>query len=103
MLLAETDAWGAFKVAERIRSTLAMTNRPVTVSIGVWSALPSAESDAGDLVRGADGALYQAKAAGRNCTVAKQVIASLTPSDWRMSDERKLQIISCSGDSSTHQ
>jgi diguanylate cyclase (GGDEF)-like protein len=99
VLLADTDAWGAFKVAERIRSTLATTDHSVTVSIGVWSALPSAETNVEDLIRGADGALYQAKAAGRNCTFAEQVIASLVPSDWPLAD----QISSFSGDLSTHQ
>ena len=103
VLLADTDAWGAFKVAERIRSTLERANRSVTVSIGVWSALPSAESDTRDLVRGADSALYQAKAGGRNCTIAEQVMPSLVPSDRHIADERKLQIISCSGSTLTHQ
>lgn len=102
VLLADTDAWGAFKVAERIRSTLATTNDSVTVSIGVWSALPGTESEVEGLIRGADSALYQAKAAGRNCTFAEQVTASLVPSKRPMADERKFQIISFSGDRSTH-
>jgi len=42
----------------------------VTVSRGVSTTIPNAETDTADLVEVADAMLYQAKHAGRNCTLA---------------------------------
>ena len=78
MLLPETDAEQARKVAERVR--LAIADRPsflddieaddsrITVSIGVATATASM-SGPGALMRAADERLYEAKKAGRNCSV----------------------------------
>jgi len=75
LLLPETDLEGARAVAERLRLDMAsahlMAGREpfsATVSIGVATAHPD---DAGivDLMKAADGALYEAKRGGRNQVV----------------------------------
>jgi diguanylate cyclase (GGDEF)-like protein len=76
ILLPQVGDEGARTVAERILNgvrALAIPHRmssagdTVTVSLGVATIVPSESScDADALVRTADGALYQAKAAGRN-------------------------------------
>ncbi|HTI35051.1 MAG TPA: diguanylate cyclase, partial [Miltoncostaea sp.] len=67
-LLPESDALDAWKAAERAREGVAGEPYPegiaCTVSIGI--AELSQATDAGDLVRLADGALYWAKGNGRN-------------------------------------
>jgi diguanylate cyclase (GGDEF)-like protein len=75
VVLPETDPNGAQIIAENIRQAiLAMgivhdgsPHRRVTVSIGIASATPSRSSERAILQEVADKALYQAKAAGRNC------------------------------------
>jgi putative nucleotidyltransferase with HDIG domain len=67
MLLPETDAEGAQALAERARHCLRRQTAfpmPLTISAGVAMLPPGAE--AADLLRLADGALYRAKAAGRD-------------------------------------
>ena len=77
-LLPETDKAGALAIAETIRRAVIDLAIPheqssfgrVTISIGVATAFPSvggAGGDASSLIQAADGALYQAKEAGRNC------------------------------------
>jgi diguanylate cyclase (GGDEF)-like protein len=68
VLLAETDASGAMRVAERLRRAVeeaAVFRRPLTISVGV-AALEGAAVDADGLVTAADEALYRAKSEGRN-------------------------------------
>lgn len=74
ILLTDTDAEGATKVAETLRGaveelTIAFESAMlrVTVSCGVASLSPVASQAPEILVRRADRALYAAKAAGRNC------------------------------------
>jgi diguanylate cyclase (GGDEF)-like protein len=75
VILPETDATGAQIIAETIRQAIlaidvaheGSPHKRVTVSIGVASATPSRGSERGTLQEAADMALYQAKAAGRNC------------------------------------
>jgi diguanylate cyclase (GGDEF)-like protein len=69
VILPDANTKSALVVAERIR--LSMLERPqnfggLTVSIGVASRHPRADRDPDALVRDADGALYRAKANGRN-------------------------------------
>ena len=75
VLLPQTEAAGAYAAAERLRLAIetlgiAHAGNPaghVTVSIGVASFTPSDDPEApAGLVRAADRALYEAKAAGRN-------------------------------------
>ena len=76
-LLPETPTDQAYTVAERMRETLAET--PVatpageirfTVSIGIATAIADDRS-IDDLIRAADEAMYEAKAAGRNRVVVR--------------------------------
>lgn len=76
IILPETGKGTASEVAERIRLRLDQTGpphhdgrsgRPFTISLGIAS-FPEDATDAGDLLRKADQALYQAKARGRNRT-----------------------------------
>jgi two-component system, cell cycle response regulator len=76
--MPDTDAELAAKVAERVRAAVAektfdLPNGrkiPVTVSVGVATLQGRADSIA-SLAKRADTALYEAKAAGRNCVVQK--------------------------------
>jgi diguanylate cyclase (GGDEF)-like protein len=71
VVLPETEAQGAFEVAERIRGLVAEHHFPcgqMTVSIGVAASSYAAGDapDAAELVRRADQALYKAKQEGRD-------------------------------------
>jgi diguanylate cyclase (GGDEF)-like protein len=66
-LLPDTGPSAAARAAERLRRAVAAAEspEPVTASVG-WATLePGEEGD--DVVRRADDALYEAKAAGRDC------------------------------------
>ena len=66
-LLPDTDEDAAARAAERLRAAVAGAGGPVPVTASVgWAVLRSPEAP-DDLVRRADNALYEAKAAGRNC------------------------------------
>lgn len=86
VLLPGTSHAGAIHLAEKIaiaisRLGLEHTASPagfVTASIGVTSFTPGPEDDSGELVRGADRALYAAKRNGRNrIEVAPNVLEKL--------------------------
>ncbi|GAB6097235.1 hypothetical protein JCM14469_34890 [Desulfatiferula olefinivorans] len=73
LLLPDTPSAAAFKIAEGIRKEIARigffydeTTINVTVSAGVASRVPDAESDPERLIKQADDALYLAKRTGRN-------------------------------------
>jgi len=78
MILPNTLPEGALTIAERIRARLAEAAIPnrgspfgvVTVSIGAATLYPGPGPDPASLLAQADVALYAAKAAGRDCTVA---------------------------------
>lgn len=76
VVLPETDQAGAVQVAERIRQdvmTLDLSEHhadlAITVSIGVFSQVPTQDSELYWWVKNADDALYQAKESGRNKVV----------------------------------
>ncbi len=84
-LLPETDAEGARKLAENIRSSVEEANLPheystvhdrVTISLGVSTATPGKINSSKNLIRSADKALYHAKQNGRN-----QVSTATPPAD----------------------
>ncbi len=73
VLLPDTEGPGAAALAERIRATIEergirdpVTQRAITVSVGVATMTGSEDGEASALVRAADSALYQAKRKGRN-------------------------------------
>lgn len=75
LILPSTDREGAITVAENARAKLREVGLPngfagepehVTVSIGISTSIPDHNSDAIDLVRLADRALFEAKEQGRN-------------------------------------
>jgi diguanylate cyclase (GGDEF)-like protein/putative nucleotidyltransferase with HDIG domain len=72
LILPDTDEHEAFVIAERLRNELrdefAADAMPLTISFGVAS-YPTHGETAGSLLRGADEALYAAKASGRDRTV----------------------------------
>ena len=74
VLLPSTDASGAIRVAERVRSRLRSLAIPhsasplgrVTLSIGLATAVPGPEMTVNDLIAEADRGLYRAKRDGRD-------------------------------------
>jgi diguanylate cyclase (GGDEF)-like protein len=73
VLLPDTEGVGAAALGERIRATIEergirdpVTQRGITVSIGVATMTGAEDGEASSLVRAADSALYQAKRKGRN-------------------------------------
>jgi len=78
LVLPETDAEAAKKVAERCRSLMFKEQIPhaksevsqmLTVSIGVGTITPSHKDEAIAFIEDVDKRLYQAKQQGRNCIV----------------------------------
>lgn len=78
VLLPDTDADGAFSVAERIRAAIEaaeipcddIRGRKATISIGVHTLIPAHDDTAADFITAADNALYRAKETGRNKVVS---------------------------------
>ena len=77
-ILPNTDAQGAFYVAEAMRQAILDLALPhggseisdvLTLSLGVITCIPNAPYTQQDLLQKADQALYRAKKQGRNCTV----------------------------------
>jgi diguanylate cyclase (GGDEF)-like protein len=76
VFLPDTDAPGAFQIAETIRRAVLALNiahagsphRVVTVSVGVGRTTPTGSTAPSALVKAADSALYEAKNKGRNRT-----------------------------------
>jgi len=75
MLLPETDSSGAIKVAEKLRVEIEDLHLPnpestvspyVTISLGVTTIVPAANSAPDECIKLVDEALYRAKNAGRN-------------------------------------
>jgi diguanylate cyclase (GGDEF)-like protein len=74
VILPDTDRNGALTIAEHIRQVVEQCHIPhsgsphciVTLSIGCSTQTPEQASTPSGLLRVADGALYQAKALGRN-------------------------------------
>jgi diguanylate cyclase (GGDEF)-like protein len=75
IVLPETSLEGAFAAAQAVRLAIrdlaiAFDENPLTVSVGCATLVPSEGEDASALIRLADAALYQAKAAGRDRAMA---------------------------------
>jgi diguanylate cyclase (GGDEF)-like protein len=85
ILLPETDAGGAVRVAEKLRRDIAQMSLPdtgqmvrSTVSIGVVS-YPDDGRSAAELLRRADAAMYEAKRRGRDQIVRYQSLGNRRP------------------------
>ena len=75
ILLPETDSDGAKQVAEKLRADIESLQIPnpdssvspyITVSLGVTTIVPAANSNPDICLKTVDEALYRAKNAGRN-------------------------------------
>jgi len=83
IVMRNTRSTAALEVAERVRRRVAtdVHRVPVTVSVGVATAVPGSDGagDAGWLVSRADAALYAAKSGGRDRVVAARPQRRLSP------------------------
>ncbi len=93
VLLPNSDADAAFRVAERIRLLVQVAGSPAvrgeghlspdehwsTVSCGTATAVASPLLDPQRIVEAADAALYRAKQSGRNCVQASPALHLLVP------------------------
>ncbi|HEX5340000.1 MAG TPA: GGDEF domain-containing protein [Gammaproteobacteria bacterium] len=70
VVLPGADQRAAHDLAEQMRAQVESTSLGATISVGIASCSPSSGMSVAILVNEADTALYQAKAAGRNRTVA---------------------------------
>ncbi len=79
VIMPNTDIFGAVHVANMIQAGVtdlqiihdgSAINEHITLSLGVATVMPTWDSSPTDLIVKADKALYQAKAAGRNCIVS---------------------------------
>jgi diguanylate cyclase (GGDEF)-like protein len=70
LLLPGVRRSDAIRIADAIhrRTAASFADRPVTVSIGIATVIPSAKTSKVSLIGQADRALYEAKSAGRNCS-----------------------------------
>lgn len=78
LVLPETDAEAAAKIAERCRSAIfkqqiqhanSATSQIVTISLGVGTIVPSHDAEPIVFIEAVDRLLYKAKQNGRNCAV----------------------------------
>ena len=69
VLLAAADSTQAAREAERVRARINALDFGVSVSVGVAATVPTPGAGVESLMAAADGALYAAKAAGRNQVV----------------------------------
>jgi two-component system cell cycle response regulator len=74
VVLNNCDASKALSRAEQIRESISRTSistvkgqLPITMSLGVFASFGESSKGSEDVLSEADGALYEAKAAGRNC------------------------------------
>lgn len=93
VLLPLTPAGGASAIADLLRQAIESLRLPhapgathpvVTISAGVASLRPDSGVHPEELVKAADAALYQAKAAGRNCVMTAPQVEQASPAARRL-------------------
>lgn len=81
VVLPNTSADGALKIAESMRSEIEALGidhgfsapfGKITISLGVHTEIPAAETTESEVISAADQALYVAKRAGRNCVILNE-------------------------------
>jgi diguanylate cyclase (GGDEF)-like protein/putative nucleotidyltransferase with HDIG domain len=96
-VLVAADEMHAFRELERVQRTLATLDltpgAAVTVSVGIAS-FPAHADSADELQRAADGALYWAKAHGKNraCLYSPSVIRVFSPAELQQEAERSARL-----------
>ncbi|HEX4938570.1 MAG TPA: diguanylate cyclase [Candidatus Kapabacteria bacterium] len=82
VVMPETDAAGAYAVAERIRQgvesmefMIGDMRVPVTISVGIMACVPPDENYSREFLKQADIMLYQSKGAGRNCVSLSEAVS----------------------------
>jgi diguanylate cyclase (GGDEF)-like protein len=84
MLLPDTDAKGALRVAKQVQDKISLLKIPhaysqvagqITISMGVATVIPGDNQTQLDLVNSADDLLYAAKRNGRNRICEKELVA----------------------------
>ena len=96
-LMPETKAKDALVLLERLRKSVSeikvAKDLPMTVSCGIAQSLPDHSGTAGEVIRRADLALYEAKSAGKNCVKLWEETMSklLNVSDIENEKIKKLQ------------
>jgi diguanylate cyclase (GGDEF)-like protein len=91
VLLPSTEISTAWKIAERLRTSVSAMQVPwevqlpqVTISLGVFAFDKNSNMDTVDILRRADEALYISKAKGRNCsTIWKPGIIDSIPKETK--------------------
>lgn len=96
LLVPDTDANGAYALAERlrerVRQTFAADVQPITLSVGI-ATFPGDAGDAGELLRAADDALYAAKRAGRDRSVVhRRLRVSPEPEPVPVAGDRRVML-----------
>jgi diguanylate cyclase (GGDEF)-like protein/putative nucleotidyltransferase with HDIG domain len=93
VVLVERDEVEAYRLLERIQRQVAEADlcpgRTVTISVGI-AAFPAQATDADELQRTADGALYWSKAHGKNrsCIYSPSVVRIYSPEEFQREAER---------------
>ena len=96
-LIVSLDELSAYRELERVQQQTALVDAspegPVTISTGI-ATFPTHATDADELQRTADGALYWSKAHGKNrsCLYSPSVVRIMTPKELELETERNARL-----------
>jgi diguanylate cyclase (GGDEF)-like protein len=77
IVLPGCDAATADQLAERLRTCVMVQNEPIPITLSLGIATWDGFSTAAELIRSADVALYEAKAAGRNRVAGNRMVTQI--------------------------